>query len=449
MYAVLTKPVDSSSSAAFRILFGLLGFAAVARFVVMGWVGDIYIVPEHHFTYSGFWWVKPWPGLGMYALFGLAALGSLGIALGLWYRASAALFFLSFTYIELIDKTTYLNHYYWVSLVSLLIIFLPLNRRWSIDALRHPGPHAGAVAFGVVWLLRAQVGVVYVFAGIAKINPDWLLNAMPLRIWLNQNSTLPVVGPLLTEPWAAYAMSWTGAAFDLTIVGWLLWRRTRPFAYLVLVVFHVITWVLFPIGMFPWLMMAAALVFFSPRWPSNALEWARSAVRPKAPLADAPPPLAPGTARFTRIALAALAVFALAQVVLPLRHWAYPGNVRWNEDGYRFAWRVLLTEKTGFVLFRVSDPETGQTWLVSPDEHLTPQQVERMSTQPDMILQTAHIVRDDFRERGYEDIEVYVDAFASLNGRERQRFINPGVDLGVIAPSIWSKWWVTPLAASG
>ena len=123
--------------------------------------------------------------------------------------------------------------------------------------------------------------------------------------------------------------------------------------------------------------------------------------------------------------------------------------MRWNEDGYRFAWRVLLTEKTGFVLFCVSDPEAGQTWLVSPDEHLTPQQVERMSTQPDMILQTAHIVRDDFRERGYEGIEVHVDAFASFNGRERQRFIDPGVDLAVIAPSIWSKWWVTPLAASG
>ena len=193
-------------------------------------------------------------------------------------------------------------------------------------------------------------------------------------------------------------MSWTGAAFDLTIVGWRLWRRTRPFAYLVLVVFHVITWVLFPSGMFAWLMMAGTLVFFSPRWPSNALEWARGAGHPKALSADAPAPIASVTRRLSRIALVALAVLALAQIAVPLRHWAYPGNVRWNEDGYRFAWRVLLTEKTGFVLFRVSDPETGQIWLVNPDEHLTPQQVERMSTQPDMILQTAHIVKEDFRD---------------------------------------------------
>ena len=58
----------------------------------------------------------------------------------------------------------------------------------------------------------------------------------------------------------------------------------------------------------------------------------------------------------------ALALLALAQIAMPLRHWAYPGNVRWKEEGYRFAWRVMLTEKTEHVRFCVTDTETGEEW---------------------------------------------------------------------------------------
>ena len=35
---------------------------------------------------------------------------------------------------------------------------------------------------------------------------------------------------------------------------------------------------------------------------------------------------------------------------------------------------------------------------------MVPVQVERMAFQPDMILATAHIVRDDFAARGHEDM---------------------------------------------
>ena len=439
-------PVSPASAAAFRVLFGLLGLVAVVRFAALGWIGELYVEPEHHFTYPGFWWVRPWPGWGMDALFSLVALGSVGIALGLWYRASSALFFLAFTYVELIDKTTYLNHYYWVSLTALLMIFLPLHRRWSLDALRRPGLRADVIPRGVVWLLRAQVGVVYVFAGVAKLNADWLFEAMPLRIWLHQSGGIALVGPLLAEPWVAYAMSWAGAAFDLTIVGWLLWRRSRPFAYAVLTAFHLVTWVLFPIGMFPWLMMAGALVFFSPGWPRNAGGAVAGMLRPGA----APPtPVAPAPAAFARPSLlvsAAVVLLVLAHLAVPLRHLAYPGNVRWNEDGYRFSWRVLLTEKAGFVRFRVSDPVGGGTWLVEPEAYLTPQQAERMAVQPDMILQTAHIVAEDFRDRGRGAVEVRADAFAAFNGEPYRRLIDADVDLAAVRPTVWSKWWVEPRA---
>ena len=437
-----SHPVGGASAAAFRIMFGLLGVAAACRFAAKGWISDLYVEPAHHFTYAGFWWVQPWPAWGMYAHFAMLGLAGLGVALGYRYRLSIIAFFFLFTYVELIDKTTYLNHYYWVSLASLLMVFLPLDRVASVDARRKPSLRSETVPTWVIWALRAQVGVVYVFGGIAKLNPDWLLDAQPLRIWLYNNVDAPLVGALLKEAWVAYAMSWTGAAFDLTIVGWLLWRRSRPAAYVVLVVFHVMTWFLFPIGMFPWIMIVGATVFFPPDWPRRL--WGTVKRRPAAASAAVPSPGALAPTWVSRAGLAGLMLFALVQTAMPLRHWAYPGNVRWNEDGYRFSWRIMLTEKTGHVRFRVTDTATGEQWIEYPEDYLTPVQSERMAYQPDMILATAHIIARDQNSRG-RDVQVRADAFVAFNGRQAARFVDPDVDLARVKPGPQPKRWVLPL----
>ena len=383
----------------------------------------------------------------MYIHFALLGLASLCVALGFRYRLSIIAFFLLFNYVELIEKTTYLNHYYWVSLASLLMIFLPLNRYASMDAWRNPSLRADTVQAWVMWALRAQVGVVYFFGGVAKLNPDWLLRGQPMRIWLYNSSDLFLIGPLLREEWVAFAMSWCGAAFDLTIVCWLLWRRSRPLAYAVLVVFHVATWLLFPIGMFPWIMIFASLIFFSPDWPHRLK--ARVLGRrepPSEPVTGEGDDVSPSR---RVIAAAALAlVFVLAQFATPLRHWAYPGNVRWNDEAYRFSWRVMLTEKTGHVRFRVTLPTLGETRLVYPEDYLTPIQTERMAYQPDMILATARLIADDFRSLDGA-AEVRADAFVSFNGRPVARFVDPAVDLARIDPGIWPKRWVLPAPDDG
>src|ERR1041385_5205004 len=239
---LVSQPVDIAALAAFRILFGLLMFAAMVRFLAKGWVRELYVEPAFHFTYPGFEWVRPWPDFWMHAHFLLLAVLALGIAVGLFYRACAVLFFLGFTYIELLDQTTYLNHYYLISLLSGLLILLPAHRVWSLDASRRPEIGAGSVPAWTLNILRFQVAVVYVFAGLAKLNADWLFKAEPLRIWLAARSDLPLIGPWLGQLWVAYAASWFGAFFDLSVVFFLMNRRTRRIAYALVVFFHVMTW---------------------------------------------------------------------------------------------------------------------------------------------------------------------------------------------------------------
>ena len=510
------RPVAADSLAVFRIGFGLLVAFSSLRFLAKGWVDTLYLAPENHLTYRWFGWVAPLPAPWMHLhMVALAALG-ICIAIGYRHRLATALFIVGFAYTELIEASLYLNHYWFITLAAVLLLLLPAHHHWSLDtaagraacsnqSLAHTAGRAThsradnsrdeeasrtahhrslrsaagraarhtesqAVQAWVVWALRAQVGIVYVFAGIAKLNGDWLFHAQPLRLWLADRTHLPVIGPFLDEPLVAYAASWGSAAFDCTIVAWLLWRRSRPWAYAVLVVFHIATWLLFPkIGVFPWVMIFCALVFFPSDWPrqlakrvkvgletanwqfpistwelprssreteplqsyASSTTWGRT---PNGTAAKEPEPMQSDTANrktssVSRPAVALLAVFAAVQIFLPLRHYLEPGNVRWNEQGYYLAWRVMLTEKAGHLEYEVTDPATGRNWLAYPELVLTDWQAAHAATRPDLIHATALLIADHYEQQGIPDAEVRATSWVSMNGRQAKQFIDPTINL--------------------
>jgi vitamin K-dependent gamma-carboxylase len=438
----LLRPVDAASLAAFRIGFGALMLVAVLRFFAHGWIAEYFLQPTHFFKYWGFEWVRPWPGPFMYVHFAAMALCALGVLLGYRYRASVLGFGTLFAYAHLIDKTNYLNHYYLVMCLCGLMALLPLHACWSLDARRRAELAQQWLPAWMLWALRAQLAVVYSFGGIAKLKPDWLLTAQPLSIWLGRHTDLPVLGPLFAQPWTAHVMSWAGAAFDLSIVPLLLMRRTRPFAYVAVATFHLLTARLFQLGLFPYIMMFGSLLFLSPSWPRQLL--ARLGLQRRA---SAAPPEVVLSTRASWLWPALSLYFAL-QFSLPLRHWLYPGNVCWTEQGYRFSWNVMLMEKNGSVDFRVVEPSSGRTFRVSPLDYFTRYQTKMMAPQPDMVLQAAHIVAEDFRARGVVAPVVYADAFASLNGRAMQRLIDPRADLARQADDLSNKPWILPMKPS-
>ena len=122
-------------------------------------------------------------------------------------------------------------------------------------------------------------------------------------------------------------------------------------------------------------------------------------------------------------------MWVAVQLVVPLRHLAYPGDVRWTEEGYRWSWRVLLTEKEGVATFRVTDPATGRTRTVFPSDELAPFQVKAMSVRPDLIRQYAHHLADAAEESGRVRPQVRADVWVSIAGHPRARLMNPDVDL--------------------
>jgi hypothetical protein len=420
----LEKTTEAASLAVFRILFGLLMCVSMIRFWYHGWIEKLYLVPSFHFHYSGFDWVTV-PGDWTYLLFVIAGLSALFVALGLKYRIAIVLFFLSFTYIELMDKTTYLNHYYFVSVVSFMLIFLPAHVDYSIDANRNPALRSSIIPRWSVDCLKLMLGIVYFYAGLAKLNTDWLVNALPLSIWLPSKADIPLIGGLMHERWLHYLFSWSGAIYDLSIPFLLLWSRTRVPAFIAVVLFHVMTRILFPIGMFPWIMIASTIIFFSAEAHRKLLSYLpffKACDEDYNPTIKAP-------SLFTRAGVYIIGLVMFVQLVFPFRHLLHGNNIYWTEQGYRFSWRVMLMEKTAYANFKIVDSKTDKTFYVQNNDFLNSFQEKQMSTQPDMILEYAQHLGNHFASQGHKNIEVYVESYASLNGRVSQPYISPEVNL--------------------
>ncbi len=436
----LQKSTPAAPLAVFRIALGLLLFVSIIRFWAKGWIHQLYIEPKYFFPFYGFEFITS-PGQYIYVLFALCGLSALLFAMGLFYRVASVTLFLSFTYIELIDKSTYLNHYYFISMICLIMIFLPAHVYFSVDANRNKSLALDKIPQWCIDSIKLFVCLIYVFAGLSKVNSEWLLQAQPLRIWLPSKNDLPFIGWIFNHLWVAYVFSWVGCLYDLCVPFLLLKRATRVYAYGAVVVFHILTAILFPIGMFPYIMIVTALIFF----PAPLHQKILSAIRR---LIKWNTISSPGKAfeykPFTRsLLVTGFSVFFIIQTLVPFRYMLYPDELFWTEEGYRFSWRVMLMEKSGHAEFVVKD-EDGKYAAIENSMFLTPLQEKMMATQPDMILQYAHILHDHYSSLGWKSPQVFVDSYVVLNGRLGKPLIDPLTDLARQEESFSHKPWILP-----
>jgi hypothetical protein len=451
--AALFKPVDISFLVFFRILFGGITLWEVYRYFTYDWITRYYVEPAVTFTYYGFSWVKPWPGRGMYIHFLVLGVAAACVMIGFLYRIAAPVFFLAFTYTFLLDQTRYLNHFYLVCLISFLMCFLPAERAFSVDALLRRKIRSDVVPAWTLWLLRAQVGIPYLYGGIAKLNSDWIHGGEPMRSWLRPLTRLPSIGPIFGAESVVYFFVIGGLLLDLLVVPLLLWRRTRLFAFVAAVVFNLINSVIFDIGIFPWLMLGALLIYFS---PDLLRRFAQAFMSPGEEFDDAEPSQAsvtpieeassyPSLSASQKLVAGVLAAYLAVQLLFPLRHYLYPGDVSWTEEGHNFSWHMKLRTKGGEAVFTVTHPRSGQTWTIKPEAYLKSHQVQKMITKPDLLLLFGHHLAEEKRREGYDDVEVRARVMVSLNGRQPQLLIDPNVDLAKEDVSLLPTRWIVPL----
>jgi vitamin K-dependent gamma-carboxylase len=423
----LFAPVDVAPLVLARIAFGVLMVIEVIQYFVNDWIGRYYIEPSFLFRYPGFGWVDPLPGSGMYWLFAVLGVAAAMIAVGLWHRIAALVFAIGITWVFVLDQTHYLNHMYLICLFATQLAIVPLRRSsQTAPAWAH-------------WLLAGQLAIVYIYGGIAKIDADWLAG-IPAGVFL---AGWEVTKPIADEPLVRHFFATGGMLFDLLVVPGLLWRRTRVLATLAAFAFHLTNSQLFTLGMFPWLMLATLPLF----WPASASRWllSRARILPREPPDLSPTPLP----RHAAPIAAAFVAYAALQLLLPLRHWLYPGEVNWTEEGHNFSWHMKLRIKHAETKFIAHDPDTAETWTIDPRTQLTTRQVGKMGNRPEMVRQYAVELGRQLRDAGRPNVEIRVHAVSRLNLRPGQLLVDPRVDLSRVGFSLLPAPWIVPLGAKG
>lgn len=286
-----------------------------------------------------------------------------------------------------------------------------------------------------VWVsIVLQMWIVYTYAAIAKIYPDWFNATFP-QVLMASKSHYWLVGDFLQQRWVHYSIAWFGFLFDLLIIPALLWRKTRKPAFIAAIFFHLFNSFIFHIGIFPYLALALVVFFF----PSRTIN--RIFLKGRKPYYEGNEIRVPA---YKPLLVTVFSVWFIVQIALPVRHHFFQDNVLWTEEGHRLSWRMMLRSKGGSSTFKVVEKGTTDTIYVDKSKYLSTKQLRAINSKPDMLWQFAQRLKRDYAAEG-KDVQVFINARVRVNGRPAQPFIDPKID---IAAEKWHHFkhhdWILP-----
>ncbi len=426
----LFKQVDNSALVLFRICFGCLLAVEAFGSIATGMVRRQFIEPDFTFTFIGFEFLQPLPGDGMYILYSIMGVAGLMVMVGHRYRMAMIFYAITWTYVYLLQKSSYNNHCYLLMLLNYIMIFLPAHRSASVDAIRVPGLRKEHMSRLIYVFIIALIWIVYAYASVAKFYPDWLDGSFPRYLMSIRGKSWN----LLQEPWTHEAIKYFGLFFDLLIVPFLLWKRTRWLAVAASVFFHIFNSIVFKIGIFPYLALSFLIFFFSVEKIHQWFLW-------KKDFYSKDEVIVPKNRNWI---LGVSGVFLLIMFLLPLRHWTIKDDVFWTEEGHRLSWRMMLRSRNGRATYTTLDKNTGKRSIVNLKDHVSRKQIGAVQSKPDFMWQFAQRLKKEAAAEG-KDIAVFIDAKVGINGRRPSQFTDPEID---IADTEWSQWnhaeWIQP-----
>jgi hypothetical protein len=401
--------------------------------IFTGWVSKTLVEPKFTFSFIGFEALQPLPGNGMYIYYVIMGIFGLFIMLGYKYRWSMLAFTLLWSATYFMQKSSYNNHYYLLILLSAIMIFQPANRYYSLDVKQNPSIKSISMPRWCSLVFILQLFIVYTYASIAKMYPDWL-DTTVADLLMQSKEHYYLVGSLFQEKWMHYFVAYGGLLFDGLIIPLLLFKPTRKWAFFVSIFFHLFNSIVFQVGIFPYLSLAFTLFFFEPK-TIQRLFLKKKEYYDKGEIR---------IPQLKNVALVIFGIYFIIQLALPIRHHFIEDNVLWTEEGHRMSWRMMLRSKNGYATYKIKNHTTGQTEIVKLDAYLTKKQIRHVSTKPDMIWQFTQFLKKEYAAKG-EDISVFVDCKISVNGSPLRSLVAPNVD---IANTEWEPYkhanWILP-----
>jgi hypothetical protein len=413
------EPVSLYPVVALRLGFGASMALWTLYMVFSGAVNDLFITPDFHFSYPGFEWVRPLPDSLIYVAFGVLFVSSIMLFAGWHFRWASWIFTLVFAYVTLMDKASYLSYYYFVLLLGFMLSLSPAHRLFSIDLIRKPSIRVDYVPFWLVLAFKVQVALVFISAGMAKLNVDWLFKGMPVNIWIKD---LAEQGfsflNAASEGSFPIVIAWILITFDFVIPHFLLDKRTSKGAFLLVVLMQILALFVFQAGFFPVLIAFSCLVFlpedFVHRFLSRVSYFLYDVFDFRGDVFNQGGSIMLQF-RKKKVFPVLLAVFFSLQILIPVALFLNWGSRRWADSAFRFSWDIRMHEKTGKVEFFLQDENNGSSATIPMNDYLTVHQIRMMAEDPDMIRQFAEFLLK--QNAANHNIKIHANASVSLNGR--------------------------------
>lgn len=413
MKSWLQTNIDNSGLILFRILLGVLILFESFGAILFGWVQSVFVTSKFTFNFIGFDFLQVLHGEKMYLYFSIMGFLGILIILGLFYRFAIIMFTILWTSVYLAQKEYYNNHYYFLVLVGLIMCFLPANAKVSLDSKIAPHIKAYTVPRWMPFLLILQMAILYFYATIAKLYPDWLDGTFA-KILLNGITQRDELLHLFNQQWFYLFYAYAGILYDLLIVPFLFWKRTRIFGIIASFAFHLSNAFALKIGIFPFLALSFIVLFIDPEKINKLLFKSN---------------LSSSLSQNPRVNLYKwfFIPFFIIQIILPIRHYFIKGDVLFTEEGHRLAWRMMLRERVGALKIKIVNKNTGNTFYHNMLKDLNAKQLKVVSYSPDLIWQYCQKLKQEYPF----PIEIYVESFVSVNRRPFNRMINEKVNMAV------------------
>lgn len=416
----LFKSVDIAPLAIFRILMGLLMSAEGFGAIITGWVRENYVDPEFTINFIGFDFLQIIVGPQAYVLYALLGVFGLGIAFGYRYRLSIICYTIIWAAVYFGQKTSYNNHYYLLLLVCFLFILVPAERFASMDVKSGRVKKSEVTPYWTIFSFKFLLLIVYVYASIAKLYPDWL-DGTVVELFLSSRKDWPILSSVYDKAWFIYLVAYGGIIFDMFVIPALWYKPTRIYAFIISIFFHIFNSVVFHIGIFPYMMLISSVLFFDSAFIRKLF------FRNTVVISDHKPLQYLSEKTVKRI----LIPFFALMILLPLRPFYFPGSSKWTEEGHRLSWHMMLRAKYGEISYVVKRKDNGATERIDPKDRMWIKHVRKLATRPDMAWQYAQRLKKEYNDQGI-DVEIYAHCSASLNGRKMVTLIDRDVDLAAV-----------------
>lgn len=407
------KNIDNSPLILFRILFGFLVAAESFGAILTGWVKRVFINTHFTFTFIGFEWLEILHGNIMYFYFFVMGILGIMIMIGAKYRFAIISYTILWAGVYFAQKTAYNNHYYLLLVISFYMCFLPANRYKSLDAKWNPKIKTDVMPYWVLLLFIIQISIVYFFAAIAKFYPDWLDGVFTKNL-LVSSIDVPFIKNIFSKKWFYLFIAYAGILFDLLIVPFLLFKKTRTFAFITSLLFHVFNAIFLQIGIFPFFALGFILFFYDPKTIRHIFFRNKNTTSTESSIPNK-----------HKIVSYVLISFLIVQLLLPIRHHFIKGDVLITEEGHRLSWRMMLRQKSGFIRFKIIDNDTKKSSTYYYNKNLTYKQVKALSTKPDFIWQYCQRIKEEYKGK---NISIFIDCKVAVNQKPYKTLLDPNQD---------------------